>query len=246
MNPISMLTAADIMRAGTQGHLKRYRSRQRQGPPRRSSISWMRWRASRGVIGVIDNGEIIGSISADEVISGLTRHRRREAFFMSDKPSVLRPLMTRRANWRVGFFRTHHMWHWPFWSRDRLANRQPYPDCHWMPKACPSFWCLPLPPITGALRHDARCSFLAGEPGKGIRLAHPRLSVQAIALQRRTPGRRIFRPAGAIPWSPPEGQPLHRPSGFQLFSAHAAIRFIEWRFRESLQAGRLKDLRQTS
>ncbi|WP_137136146.1 HugZ family protein [Rhizobium sp. FKY42] len=36
---------------------------------------------------------------------------------------------------------------------------------------------------TGALKTDGRCSFLAGEPGRGDPLAHPRLSVQAQAQQ---------------------------------------------------------------
>ena len=31
-----------------------------------------------GHIGVVDNGAVIGTISAQDVVAGLTRHRRRE------------------------------------------------------------------------------------------------------------------------------------------------------------------------
>jgi glycine betaine/proline transport system ATP-binding protein len=30
-----------------------------------------------GLIGIIDNGAVVGTITADDVIAGLTRHRRR-------------------------------------------------------------------------------------------------------------------------------------------------------------------------
>ncbi|AXV15927.1 pyridoxamine 5'-phosphate oxidase [Neorhizobium sp. SOG26] len=42
---------------------------------------------------------------------------------------------------------------------------------------------------TKALRADPRCSLLAGEPGKGDPLAHPRITVQCIAepVRRETP-----------------------------------------------------------
>lgn len=77
MNPISMLTAVDIMRAGTHApaHPLPVTGTARPGTPLVDILDALA--RQPGVIGVIDNGEIIGSISADEVISGLTRHRRR-------------------------------------------------------------------------------------------------------------------------------------------------------------------------
>ncbi len=79
MNPISMLTAADIMRPGTQGPSQALpvTGTTRPATPLVDILDALA--RQPGVIGVIDNGEIIGSISADEVITGLTRHRRREA-----------------------------------------------------------------------------------------------------------------------------------------------------------------------
>ncbi|WP_137136145.1 choline ABC transporter ATP-binding protein [Rhizobium sp. FKY42] len=79
MNPISMLTAADIMRPGTQGPSQSLpiTGTTRPATPLVDILDALA--RQPGVIGVIDNGEIIGSISADEVITGLTRHRRREA-----------------------------------------------------------------------------------------------------------------------------------------------------------------------
>jgi glycine betaine/proline transport system ATP-binding protein len=56
MNPINMLIASDVMRAGAAA------------PSETVSAS--------GVVGVVDNGVIVGVISAQDVVNGLTRHRR--------------------------------------------------------------------------------------------------------------------------------------------------------------------------
>ncbi|MCJ8510122.1 choline ABC transporter ATP-binding protein [Rhizobium lemnae] len=79
MNPISMLTAADVMRPGTQGPSQALPVTGTTRPTTPLVDILDALARQPGVIGVIDNGEIIGSISADEVIIGLTRHRRREA-----------------------------------------------------------------------------------------------------------------------------------------------------------------------
>lgn len=78
MNPISMLTAADVMRPGTHApaHPLPVTATAKPATPLVDILDALA--RQPGIIGVIENGEIIGSISADEVITGLTRHRRRE------------------------------------------------------------------------------------------------------------------------------------------------------------------------
>ncbi|MCJ8519414.1 glycine betaine/proline transport system ATP-binding protein [Pseudorhizobium tarimense] len=76
MNPISMLTAGDVMRQGVAAG----------GPASGVTATAMRQTPlvdvldalSRqpGAIGIVDNGTVVGTISAEDVIAGLTRHRR--------------------------------------------------------------------------------------------------------------------------------------------------------------------------
>jgi choline ABC transporter, ATP-binding protein len=76
MNPITMLTAGDIMAPGiaaSQGAVSG------TAKPQTPLVDVLDALARQpGTIGVVDNGSIIGTISAQEVIAGLTRHRRKE------------------------------------------------------------------------------------------------------------------------------------------------------------------------
>ncbi|MBO3761137.1 choline ABC transporter ATP-binding protein [Ciceribacter sp. L1K23] len=75
MNPINMLTASDVMTPGaaTQGAVSG------TAKPQTPLVDILDVLARQpGTIGVVDNGSIIGTISANEVIAGLTRHRRKE------------------------------------------------------------------------------------------------------------------------------------------------------------------------
>jgi glycine betaine/proline transport system ATP-binding protein len=77
MNPISLLTAGDVMRQGVTADAG--------APPVSATaksttplVDIMDALArQRGSIAVVDNGAVVGAITADDVIAGLTRHRRR-------------------------------------------------------------------------------------------------------------------------------------------------------------------------
>jgi glycine betaine/proline transport system ATP-binding protein len=77
MNPISLLTAGDVMRKGVTADA--------DAPPvsatARSTTPLVdimdALARQKGSIAVVDNGAIVGAITADDVIAGLTRHRRR-------------------------------------------------------------------------------------------------------------------------------------------------------------------------
>ena len=77
MNPISMLTAADVMKPGVDernGRLTVAATALASSP----LIDILDALAKHsGAIGVVDNGAIIGTISADEIVTGLTRHRKK-------------------------------------------------------------------------------------------------------------------------------------------------------------------------
>ncbi len=77
MNPISMLTAADVMKPGVDkrnGQLTVAATALPSSP----LIDILDTLAKNsGVVGVVDNGAIIGTISADEIVTGLTRHRKK-------------------------------------------------------------------------------------------------------------------------------------------------------------------------
>ncbi|MCM2473043.1 choline ABC transporter ATP-binding protein [Rhizobium sp. CG5] len=77
MNPINMLTAADVMLPGlaTTGGQGAVAGTARAQTPLVDILDALA--RQPGTIGVVDNGAIIGTISAQDVISGLTRHRRK-------------------------------------------------------------------------------------------------------------------------------------------------------------------------
>lgn len=76
LNPITMLTAGDIMRAGPdETAAAPVTATARRETP---LIDVMDALARQpGVIGIVDNGAVIGTIGANDIIAGLTRHRRR-------------------------------------------------------------------------------------------------------------------------------------------------------------------------
>ena len=77
MNPISMLTAGDVMTKGV--------SSAAVGMPVSASASpdtplvdiLDGLARQRGTIAIVENGSVIGSVTADDVVTGLTRHRLR-------------------------------------------------------------------------------------------------------------------------------------------------------------------------
>ena len=79
MNPIIMLTASDVMRAGVNAASGSggVSATARSDTPLIDILDALS--RQPGTIGVVDNGTVIGTISADDVIAGLTRHRRRGA-----------------------------------------------------------------------------------------------------------------------------------------------------------------------
>ncbi len=77
MNPITMLTASDVMRPGAGQAAAGVSGTALATTPLVDILDALA--RQPGAIGVIDNGTVIGSISADDVIAGLTRHRRRGA-----------------------------------------------------------------------------------------------------------------------------------------------------------------------
>ncbi|MFN7024585.1 MAG: choline ABC transporter ATP-binding protein [Pseudorhizobium sp.] len=76
MNPIAMLTAGDVMRPGVVpgGAGSGVAATARINTPLIDILDALS--RQPGTIGVIDNGAVIGTICADDVIAGLTRHRR--------------------------------------------------------------------------------------------------------------------------------------------------------------------------
>ncbi|WP_377296400.1 choline ABC transporter ATP-binding protein [Rhizobium sp. SGZ-381] len=78
LNPITMLTAGDIMRQGAalSGAQQPVTATARAETPLVDILDAMA--RQPGIVGIVDNGTVIGTVGADEVIAGLTRHRRRE------------------------------------------------------------------------------------------------------------------------------------------------------------------------
>ncbi|KJF68434.1 MULTISPECIES: choline ABC transporter ATP-binding protein [Rhizobium] len=77
MNPISMLTAADVMKQGVDERNGRLTvaATARPSSPLIDILDALAKHS--GAIGIVENGAIIGTISADEIVTGLTRHRKR-------------------------------------------------------------------------------------------------------------------------------------------------------------------------
>lgn len=72
MNPINMLTAADVMRSGNDANATVSGT---ATPDARLIDVLDAMTRQPGVVGVVENGAIIGVISAQDVVNGLTRHR---------------------------------------------------------------------------------------------------------------------------------------------------------------------------
>jgi len=77
MNPISLLTAGDVMRQGVTADAGAppVSATARSTTPLVDIMDALA--RQRGSIAVVDNGAVVGAITADDVIAGLTRHRRR-------------------------------------------------------------------------------------------------------------------------------------------------------------------------
>ena len=75
MNPITMLTAGDVMRPGA-GTAAGVTGTARIETPLVDILDALA--RQPGHIGVVDNGAVIGTIGAQDVVEGLTRHRRKE------------------------------------------------------------------------------------------------------------------------------------------------------------------------
>jgi glycine betaine/proline transport system ATP-binding protein len=72
MNPINMLTAADVMRPGNDANAIVSGT---ATPDARLVDVLDAMTRQPGVVGVVENGAVIGVISAQDVVNGLTRHR---------------------------------------------------------------------------------------------------------------------------------------------------------------------------
>ncbi|RDJ11428.1 choline ABC transporter ATP-binding protein [Rhizobium grahamii] len=78
MNPISMLTAQDVMQRGL-GHAAAGASVSGTARAETPLIDILDALSRQpGSIGVVENGAIIGTISAQDIVEGLTQHRRKE------------------------------------------------------------------------------------------------------------------------------------------------------------------------
>ncbi|MES5098819.1 choline ABC transporter ATP-binding protein [Agrobacterium sp. BA1120] len=77
MNPISMLTAADVMQPGVTAQNAGL-SVSGTARPTAPLVDILDAMAKQpGAIGIVDNGAVVGTVSADDIVRGLTRHRRR-------------------------------------------------------------------------------------------------------------------------------------------------------------------------
>ena len=78
MNPISMLTAGDVMQQGV-GHGTSSGAVTATAKASTPLIDILDALARQpGSIGIVDNGAIIGTITAQDIVAGLTSHRRRD------------------------------------------------------------------------------------------------------------------------------------------------------------------------
>jgi glycine betaine/proline transport system ATP-binding protein len=76
MNPISMLTARDVMQPGLGGSAVGVSATAKPETPLIDVLDAMS--RQPGNIGVVENGAVVGMINAQNVVESLTRHRRRE------------------------------------------------------------------------------------------------------------------------------------------------------------------------
>jgi glycine betaine/proline transport system ATP-binding protein len=75
MNPIMMLTAGDVMKPGAADSGTVVGTVQPETP---LSAVLDAMAKTPGVTGVVENGAVVGTISAQDILEGLTRHRRRD------------------------------------------------------------------------------------------------------------------------------------------------------------------------
>jgi glycine betaine/proline transport system ATP-binding protein len=75
MNPINMLIASDVMRSGVTGEQHQVTGTTAPATPLVDILDALS--RQPGTIGVVDNGVVIGTIDAQDVVSGLTKHRRK-------------------------------------------------------------------------------------------------------------------------------------------------------------------------
>ncbi|MFN7010544.1 MAG: choline ABC transporter ATP-binding protein [Allorhizobium sp.] len=76
MNPINMLTAGDVMHVGIDGSSAgTVAGTARRDTPLVEVLDVLS--RQPGTIGVVDNGAVIGTITAQDVVAGLTQHRRK-------------------------------------------------------------------------------------------------------------------------------------------------------------------------
>lgn len=78
MNPISMLTAGDIMTRGISPASAAIPVSASASPDTPLVDILDGLSRQRGTIAIVDNGAVVGSITADDVVAGLTRHRRKD------------------------------------------------------------------------------------------------------------------------------------------------------------------------
>lgn len=76
MNPITMLTARDVMQTGLGGAAVGVSATAKPETPLIDVLDAMS--RQPGSIGVVENGAVVGMINAQNVVESLTRHRRRE------------------------------------------------------------------------------------------------------------------------------------------------------------------------
>jgi glycine betaine/proline transport system ATP-binding protein len=75
MNPINMLTAGDVMQHGASDGSGGVTATAAPTTPLVDVLDAMA--RTPGNVGVVDNGTVIGTINAQDIVNGLTRHRRR-------------------------------------------------------------------------------------------------------------------------------------------------------------------------
>jgi glycine betaine/proline transport system ATP-binding protein len=75
MNPINMLTAGDVMQHGASEGSGGVTATAAPTTPLVDVLDAMA--RTPGNVGVVDNGTVIGTINAQDIVNGLTRHRRR-------------------------------------------------------------------------------------------------------------------------------------------------------------------------
>jgi len=75
MNPINMLTAGDVMQHGASDGSGGVTATATPTTPLVDILDAMA--RTPGNVGVVDNGAVIGTISAQDIVNGLTQHRRR-------------------------------------------------------------------------------------------------------------------------------------------------------------------------